>query len=98
MKDTHTVGEKMARNGRKTAIYFVIFVSKQSLFSENAWLTLTSYTLFRPISISCLESVLLRYHLPRKVLGVNFVTFTTRKSTRCFLSVSGICYVEKGLL
>jgi hypothetical protein len=31
LKDKHTVGQKMARNGRKPAIYFVIFVSKQSL-------------------------------------------------------------------
>ena len=30
MKDNHTVSQKMARNGSKTAIYFVIFIAKQS--------------------------------------------------------------------
>ena len=31
VKDKHTVSQKMARNGSNTAIYFVIFISKQSL-------------------------------------------------------------------
>ena len=31
VKDKHTGSQKMARNGSKTAIYFVIFISKQSL-------------------------------------------------------------------
>ena len=65
--------------------------------SQNIW-TLTTYTIFRPISISYSEKGLLRYHLLRQVLGVNFVTFTTRKSMRCFCQFFGICYVEKGLL
>ena len=32
VKDKHTVSQKMARNGSKVAIYFLIFISKQSLF------------------------------------------------------------------
>ena len=32
VKDKHTVSQKMARNGSKAAIYFVIFISKQSLY------------------------------------------------------------------
>ena len=31
VKDNHTGSQKMAINGSKTAIYFVIFISKQSL-------------------------------------------------------------------
>ena len=31
VKDKHTGSKKMARNGSKTAIYFVIFIAKQSL-------------------------------------------------------------------
>ena len=31
VKDKHTGSKKMARNGSNTAIYFVIFISKQSL-------------------------------------------------------------------
>ena len=31
VKDKRTVSQKMARNGSNTAIYFVIFISKQSL-------------------------------------------------------------------
>ena len=31
VKDKHTGSQKMARNGYKTAMYFVIFISKQSL-------------------------------------------------------------------
>ena len=31
VKDKHTVSQKMARNGSKRAIYFVIFILKQSL-------------------------------------------------------------------
>ena len=33
VKDKHTGSKKMARNGSKTAIYFVIFISKQSFYN-----------------------------------------------------------------
>ena len=33
VKDKHTGSQKMARNGSKTAIYFVIFISKQSFYN-----------------------------------------------------------------
>jgi hypothetical protein len=37
LKDKHTVSQKMARNGSKTAIYFVIFISKKSLPLWGSW-------------------------------------------------------------
>mgnify|MGYP006888875459 CR=1 FL=1 len=37
VKDKHTGSQKMARNGSKTAIYYVIFISKQSLINFSCW-------------------------------------------------------------
>ena len=46
MKDEHTYGEKMARNGRTKVIYKGTFISNQSLGTQKMCFPLQPYAFF----------------------------------------------------